>query len=278
MTASEWWVIEQKTHPEIQEILREQSGKRPWAKYFLRDNPLSPGNLNSTCRIEFVPYERCIQDRFFLVDRSREPEILAGGGITTQIRWDSDPDTLPRGWQGAVRQSFLDRQAACRTPNTLVGLLAFTTRRFRGRGLAAEVLSKMCGIAQSRGYRHLIVPALPPTQFRKEYVRASVEEIAGLRRDDGESLDYWIRLHEKLGAKIIGHCSRSHRFAFTLDDFAENVSSDPIGFSGEHLVRLDRDETLGPDRKDMWQPVYADIERSIVLFDWKCVWVRYDLH
>lgn len=272
-----WWVIEQKTHLEILELLRQQSKERPWANYFLRENPLSPGSLNSTCRLEFVPYDRCVQDRYFCIDRSKQPEILAGGGITTQICWDFNPEHLPAGWQGAVRQSFADTNMKNCRPNTQVALLAFTTPRFRGQGLSGKLLSKMGSTAQSRGYRYLIVPALPPTQFQREYVRAASEEIAHLKREDGRPLDYWIRLHLRKGARIIGHCERSHRFAFSLNDFADNVSSDKIDATGEHIVRLDRDPAMGPTNKNMWQLVYVDIERSFVVFDWKCVWMQYDL-
>lgn len=274
----EWWIIEQKTHLDIIELLQTQLKERPWCRYFLHENPLSPGNLNSTCRLEFVPFDRCVQDRFFYVNRSKNPEILAGSGITTQIFWDSNPESLPGGWQGAVRQSYIDSNTNNRRPNTQVALLVFTTKRFRGRGLSGLILSKMCITAKKRGYRYLIVPALPPTQFQKEYAKFSIEEIINLKRTDNQYLDYWIRLHTKMGADIIGHCAKSHRFAFTLEDFNKNVSSDSINSTGEHLLRLDRDSSLGPNKKNMWQLVYADVERSFVLFDWKCVWVQYDLY
>ncbi len=277
MTGLAWWVIEQKTHLEILQLLQEQLEHRPWAAYFLQDHPLSPANLNSVCRLGFVPYNRCIQDWYFYTDRSRNPEILAGGGITTQICWDVNPENLPAGWQGAVKQSYLDLKAKNRKPNTQVALLAFTTQRFRGKGLSGQVLSKMCITAQNRGYRYLIVPALPPAQFQKEYVRTPIEEISNLKRDDGQYYDYWIRLHTAKGAKVIGHCEQSHRFVFSIDDFSRHVSSDPLETSGEHIVRLDKDHLLGPNNKNMWQLVYADVERSFVLFNWGCVWVQYDL-
>lgn len=277
MTELTWWMIEKKTHAEILEVLSKEVKERPWAAYFLRDYPLNPGNLNSVCRIGYVPYERCIQDRYFYIDRSRNPEILAAGGISTQICWDYNPETLPAGWQGTVRQSYMDSISRERTPNTQVALLAFTLPRFREMGMSGKVLTKMCLNAQKRKYRYFIVPALPPTQFKKEYARTSMKEIASLRRDDGEFLDYWIRLHTKKGATIIGDCEHSHRFIFSLEDFSKYVSSDPIEATGEHLVRMDRDQVLGPNNKNMWQVVYADVERSFVTFDWGCIWVQYDL-
>jgi hypothetical protein len=277
MTELAWWIIEQKTHLEILEILRNQSTDRPWASYFLRDHPLNPGDLNSVCRIGFVPYDRCVQDRYFYIDQSKNPEILAAGGITTQIYWDSDPKSLPAGWQGAVRQSYLDSHTKGQKPNTQVALLAFTLPRFRKRGFSGKVVSKMCITAQNRGYHYLLLPTLPPTQFQKEHVQVSMEEIANLKRTDGDYQDYWLRLHTNRGASVVGNCEQSHRFVFSLNDFSRYVSSDRIEKSGEHIVRLDKDQLLGPNRNNMWQLVYADVERSFVVFNWGCIWVQYDL-
>lgn len=277
MNNFEWWVIEQKTQAEILQVLREHVPERPWAAFFLNDHPLNPGNLNSVCRIGFVPFAQCIQDRFFYVDKARHPEILAAGGITSQFCWDSKPEHLPAGWQGVVRQSYVDARSGGRIPNAMVGLLAFTVPRFRERGMSGKVLTKMCTLAHQRGYRYLLVPALPPAQFEKEHVRTPMEAISQLKREDGEYYDYWIRLHTRKGATIIGTCAQSHRFVFSLEDFSEQVSSDPITTTGEHVVRLDKDQVLGPNRKNMWQVVYADVERSLVTFNWGCVWVQYDL-
>ncbi|MFC1505215.1 hypothetical protein ACFL5W_01730 [Thermodesulfobacteriota bacterium] len=272
-----WWIIEQKTHYEQKKIFESNIRKRPWVRHFLIDPPLSPGNLNSVCRIGYVPFDQCLTDRYFYIDRSKKPEILAGGGITTQIYWDFNNKSLPAGWQGAVRQSFTDQISMKRKPNTQVALLAFTTKRFRGKGLSGKILIKMCKLAKKRNYRYLIVPSLPPLQFKKEYAQASIQDISRLKRSDGEYEDYWIRVHKKNGAKIIGCTTDSHRFIFNLNDFKRYVSSDPINTTGDHLVRLDKDTMLGPKRNDMWQIVYADLERSFVVFNWGCVWVSYDL-
>lgn len=276
MTDFKWWIIEQKTHREILQVLREQVSKRPWAAYFLSERPFNT-SINSVCRIGFVPFERCIQDRYFYIDQSRNPEILAAGGITTQIHWDFNPESLPAGWQGVVRQSYTDADTKGRKPNTQVALLAFATQRFKKQGLSEKVLSKMCGTAQKRGYPYIVIPVLPPTQFQKKYVGISMEELRNLKREDGECYDYWIRLHKRKGATVIGTCAHSHRFIFSLDDFSRYISSDPIELTGEHIIRMDKDQTLGPNNKDMWQLVYADVERSFVTFNWGCVWVQYDL-
>ena len=271
-----WWTLERKTHAEILAILRSESEKRPWCRYFLSDPPQYPANLNSRCRIGYVPFENCIQDRFYYIDTSRTPEMVAAGGIVTQIHWDSDLLHLPEGWQGVVRQSYYDSRRK-KEPNTLVALLAFTPKRYRGQGLSGLMLSKMCAHAQSKGYRSFLVPALPPSQFEKDKVHYSMKEISELRRDDGNYYDYWIRLHSRKKAEVVGYCDTSHRFIFTVRDFSEYVSSMPITSTGEHTVCMDNDTMLGTNSRNIWQKVYADIERDFVTFNWGCVWMRYTI-
>jgi len=272
----EWWTIEQKTHDEIVEILKSYSETKPWVNYFIQDYPMYPGSLSSVCRIGFVPFKDCIQDRYYLIDKTRKFESVAAGGIVTQINWDHRKDPLPDGWQGSVRKSFLDAREGLE-PNTMVALLAFTLSRYRKGGLSERVLSKMCVTGQERGYKYMLLPALPPSQFEENNVRLKMDEIIDLKRDDGKYYDYWLRIHTRKGAEIIGSCETSHRFIFSLKDFSEYVSSDPVETTGEHVIRMDKDLVLGNNSKNMWQLVYADIERSFVTFDWGCVWARYDL-
>lgn len=273
----EWWIIKQKNLRSINDIFRSESDKRPWCNYFLKDSPYYPGNLNSKCRIGFVPFDEILQDRFYIVDTSRTIEILAAGGITTQMFWDGSRENLPDGWQGAVRQSFLDYFEDNQKPNVLVAMLAFTTQRFRKQGLSGVMLSKMIESAKESGFDSLLVPALPPAQFEKDYVDCTMTELSEIKRDDGKYYDYWARLHTDKGAEIIGVSDSSHRFCYNLEDFSKYVSSTPITSTGDILAVLDKDEVLGPNRKNMYCKVHADIEKDIVFFNWGCIWMHYQI-
>jgi len=275
MDKYDWWILKQKTHNEILDIFRNESIERPWCGFFLNDSPYFPGNLNSKCRIGNVPFDKCIQDRFYYIDKSRKPEILAAGAITTQFFWNFEHSSLPNGWQGAVKQSFNDSQKKIES-NTQVALLAFTTQRYRKRGLSSLILSKMIEMTRENNYKYLLVPALPPSQFEKEYMGLSMEELSYLKRDDGQYYDYWVRLHSRKGAKIIGFSDSSHRFIYDLSDFRKYVSSAKINTTGEHVVCLDRDIILNPKNTPMWQKIHVDVERDLVSFDWGCIWVKYD--
>ncbi|BAX82618.1 hypothetical protein [Labilibaculum antarcticum] len=272
-----WWIIENKTHLEIIDILNAQKESRPWVNYFTSESLMSPGNLNSACRIGYVPFSNCKQNCFYYLDQSRYIETIAAGGICTEIYWDSTPENLPEGWQGSVRRAYLESKIDEKKPNTIVALLAFTLSRYRKKGFSGKVISKMCIYGKENGYDYCIIPTLPPTQFEKPFINMTVDEIAKLKRDDGHYYDYWLRLHTQKGAQIIGTDKKSHRFVFSIKDFSKHVSSCPVNTSGEHLVTLDKALSLGRNGKNMWQKVYVNIEQDIVQFDWGCIWVQYDL-
>jgi hypothetical protein len=279
MTDFSMWVIARKPNPEILKILSEQIDEHPWAAYFCHQLPtvISPNSMNSRCRREAIPFDQCIIDRFFYLNRDAGQERLAGGGVTTRIHWDGEPQTLPAGWEGTIKCSYRDSMSADRRVNTLVGLLAFTTARFRRQNASGAVLNAMCKSGQEEGLRYTIIPALPPLQFTREYAGISMKELAALKREDGQPLDHWVRVHVKKGADVIGYCDQSHSFALSLSDFRKHISSAPITTSGYHVVETDRDVVLRLSRERGWQRVYADLERETVSFDWGCVWVRYDL-
>lgn len=273
----EWWILERKTFGEISGILNQESDRRPWCQVIVNDPPMMPGNLNSRCRIRYVPFDRCLQDRIYYLDRSRQLETVVAGGIMTQIQWDGQTDTVPGGWEEAVQRAYTD-QIEERDSNTLVALLAFTSPRFRGRGMAGTVIDKMIEIARARNFKSFILPLLPPSQFESDKIDVPMKELQTITRDDGLPYDYWIRLHKKKGATILNSSDYSHRFVMTLSDFHKNVSSAPIETSGDSVVMMDRDRVLGSNGKKMHQRIFADIERDIVSFNWGCVWMKYDLN
>jgi len=272
-----WWILENKTHLEILEILNSKKERRPWVNYFMNESLMSPGNLNSVCRIGYVPFSNCKQNRFYYLDQSRSIETIAAGGICTEIFWDSTLENLPEGWQGSVKRAYLESKRDTNEPNTIVALLAFTPSRYRKKGLSGKVIGKMCLYGKENGFDYCIIPTLPPSQFQKSFVNMPVKDIASLKREDGNYYDYWLRLHTEKGAQIIGTHEKSHRFVFSVEDFSKYVSSCPINTSGDQIVTLDKDPSLGKNGENMWQKIYVNIEQDIVQFDWGCIWVKYDL-
>ena len=211
-------------------------------------------------------FEKILLDWIVFVDAAGNE--LIGHGVTTRIDWDQNVDHLPDGWQGAVRASYQDVCVDHKQPNTLVGLFILVEDRFRQHGWANNIIEEMRRLGRTRSMASLIIPLRPPLRYQKEYADMPMTEFAALKREDGQPTDHWIRLHTRLGAKIIGVSDASHQHALPLKDFYRQIAANPIARSGYTLVQ---------QRDGGWYKAYVDLEHEFVLIRQGCVWVQHPL-
>jgi hypothetical protein len=81
-------------------------------------------------------------------------------------------------------------------------------------------------------------------------------------------MDHWVRLHVRLGARVIGVSNTSHQHAFSLKDFYGQVPCPNFTQSGYGLVQ---------QKDGAWYNAYVDLEREFVLINQGCVWVQHPL-
>ncbi len=202
---------------------------------------------------------------FLSAEKHPQESALIAHGITTRLNWDGNPDTLPRGWTGAVRASYEQTTIGAERPNTLIGLFIFAENAFREHGWAVEVAEQMKRLAAESQLQHLIIPLRLPTRYEWQNARLPYEEFAFLKRDDGQYNDHWLRLHVRLGAEVIATCDVSHQHALHPDDLVRQFQCGAIDRTGEHLVRLN----------DEYYNAFIDLERGYAVINEGCVWVRY---
>ena len=179
-----------------------------WPEYNLHGDVLNQhwGSLDT----ELPDYQ------FVLYDDVTD-EILAEGH-TAPLRWDGDDATLPDGIDTVVEQVFapgVDRSGA----NALCALAAETPRGGRARGLAAEILGAMRTLAERQGLTHLVAPVRP--SWKERYPLAPIERYVTWRRHDGQLLDPWMRVHERLGARVSRPLPRSLLITGTVAEWEE---------------------------------------------------------
>jgi hypothetical protein len=133
--------------------------------------------------------ERFPEGQFALLDG----DVVVAEGHTGVLEWDGAEDSLPSGIDAALR-------AAAPGGNTLCALAAEVSPDARSRGLAGEILAGMRSIGESLGLQYLIAPVRP--SWKERYPLAPIERYVTWRRADGSLLDPWMRLHERLGARI----------------------------------------------------------------------------
>lgn len=120
------------------------------------------------------------------------------------IHWNGDPYTLPdRGWDGIVEQSMTDTHRGARL-NTLCALEVGVSTEHAGRGLSRIALTALRDEATRMGFEHLIVPVRPTG--KSDYPDEPIHVYVARRRNDGLFADNWLRVHEHLGARMIGLC------------------------------------------------------------------------
>lgn len=201
--------------------------------------------------------------QFVLYDEAAD-EVVAEGH-TGPLWWSGVDAELPDGIDSAIVQVF-ERARAGQPVNTLCALAAESPRDGRRRGLAVEILQGMRTLAERHGLTHLVAPVRP--SLKEQYPLAPIERYVTWRRDDGQLLDPWMRVHERLGARVATPLPRSMRISGTVAEW-ESWTGLVFPDSGAYVfpeglapLEVDRDADHGA----YWEPnvwmVHPDIESS----------------
>ena len=128
-----------------------------------------------------------------------EGERVVAAGHTIPVSWGTEdlPDT---GFDAALEQGVRELEAE-RSPAVLCALLAIVDAKHQGRGLSRVILEAMRSLASERGLRALIAPVRPT--LKSSYPLTSMERYIEWRRNDGLFFDPWMRVHQRLGAKVL---------------------------------------------------------------------------
>ena len=203
-----------------------------------------------------------LPDYQFVLHDDDTDEVVAEGH-TGPFRWDGEDSSLPNGIDDAIELIFRQHRAG-KPVNTLCALAAESPRDGRRRGLAVELLGGMRAVARTRGLTHLVAPVRP--SWKERYPITPIEEYVRWRRADGQLLDPWMRIHERLGARTATPLPRSLRITGTVAEW-ESWTELPLPASGDYVFP----EGLAPLQVDLqadlatyWEPnvwmVHPDID------------------
>jgi hypothetical protein len=124
------------------------------------------------------------------------------------IRWDGTPEDLPS-FDGALERGF-DQEGA----NVLCALLISVPRSVRGQGASSTALRSMLELARRHDLEALVAPVRP--NWKDRYPLVPIERYADWRREDGLPFDPWLRIHERVGGRIVKPEPHSLRITGTL--------------------------------------------------------------
>ncbi|MDQ3936517.1 MAG: hypothetical protein M3340_17995 [Actinomycetota bacterium] len=236
---SDLTVVTFEDRPELAE-LAPSIGAQVWPEYNRHGDvvmPLWPRLAEDHARFQLA-----------LLDAAGEVVAL---GWTLPCRWDGTPDGLPAGIDGLFEAAFGDNP---QPPSALSAVAAEVPPERRRAGLSEVILTEMRALAARHGLTSLIA-SLRPT-WKDRYPLAPIERYARWTREDGQPFDPWIRLHVRLGARILRPEPRSLAISGTVAEW-EGWTGMSFPESGEYVfpaglapVAIDREADLGR----YWEP------------------------
>ncbi|MGH3328159.1 MAG: GNAT family N-acetyltransferase [Streptomycetales bacterium] len=152
--------------------------------------------------------------QFVLHDEDADRVVAAG--YTGPIVWDGVDARLPDSFDEAIVQVVNARRTG-KPVDTLCAMAAEIPPLERSRGLAAEVLRGMREIAARHGLARIVAPVRP--SWKERYPLAPIERYVTWRREDGTLLDPWMRVHERLGARVARRMPQSLRITGTVAEW-----------------------------------------------------------
>jgi GNAT superfamily N-acetyltransferase len=192
--------------------------------------------------------ERFTDFQFVLVDAAEE--IVAQGHMVP-CRWDGTVDGLPEGIDAALAGAV----AAAEPPNAACALAAEIRPGHQGRGLAPEMIRAMAALCRRHGLAGgLIAPVRPNLKAR--YPLIPIERYATWTRPDGLPLDPWMRVHARLGGRILRTAPRSLRITGSVGEW-ESWTGLALPETGTYVfpdglapLEVDRERDVGA----YWEP------------------------
>lgn len=157
---------------------------------------------------------------------------------------------MPLQWRDAIRNAWEDDGE----PDRVCALAIIIAPSEQGRGLSEVMLRHMKEVAGG-----LLVAPVRPT-LKARYPLTPIEDYATWRREDGTHFDPWLRVHERVGGRILGPAEEAMLIEGTREEW-EGWTEMAFPADGDYVVP----GALVPVRFDGGRGVYRE----------PCVWVEH---
>jgi GNAT superfamily N-acetyltransferase len=180
-----------------------------------------------------------------LVDGRKVP-VAAGWGVP--ICWDGSVADLPGGYTDSLRRA-VGVHTDGGQPDTLVICAGVVHPEHKGTGTAASLIRALVDLAGREALSKVIAPLRPTLKHR--YPLTDIHAYAAWTRADGWPFDPWLRLHVRLGARILAVAPRSQTMNGTVaeweswTDMAFPCTGSYVIPEGVSLLQVDREHDHG---------------------------------
>jgi hypothetical protein len=184
--------------------------------------------------------------------------VACGNGLA--FPWDGNADSLlDTGWDWVMHQGEVDFEAG-RTPDTFVALSASIPESYQGKGLSATILRAMRQLALDAGLQRMIVPVRP--NFKARYPLIPIDDYISWTHRAGLPFDPWMRVHVRMGARILKPCPRAMTIGGRVAEW-EEWTGVAIPGSGEFVL------------PDMLAPLHVDHAADRCVYVEPNVWMEH---
>lgn len=190
-----------------------------------------------------------------------------GGDVVAKVNavpfaWAGTDDDLPdRGWDAVLERAFADRREG-REPTAVSLLEARLVREHLGAGNSRRLLEAMADHVVAHGLRDLFGPVRPTAKHLQPHL--PMREYVAQRRDDGLPVDPWLRVHARMGGRVVKVCPASMVVPGTLAQWRQWTGL-PFDSSGPLVVPF------------ACNPVHVCVEQDHAVYVEPNVWVHHDL-
>jgi GNAT superfamily N-acetyltransferase len=221
-----------------------------WPEFMLQDS-------------EADKYWQHLEDDFpeyqlVLLDAAGE---IAATNNSAPLFWDGTDEGLPEGWDDQVVRT-VDQLTRGVVPNTLGAIQIVVDPARRGTRLGGVMVAAMQANARSRGFGAVIACVRPTDKER--YPLIPIERYARWTRADGQPFDAWIRLHVRLGARIVRGSPQAMTIRGSVGDW-ERWTGEVFPDTGDYLLPVAA------------APIHIDREADEGVYYDPNVWVVHDL-
>ena len=232
---------------EKQELISEINiiNQKAWPEFMLHWDCSAWSHLFST----FADYQILLL---------REENILAYGH-TIPIYWDEKIINIPDNLKTLIENAVETRERGIK-PNILLALAAVVSPKYKGEGLSQEIVKLMKELSIKKKFDSLIVPVRPT--LKSKYPLIPIKNYAYWKREDGLAFDPWLRVHDKLGGKILKTTETSMIITGKIKEW-EEWSNLKIPESGKYII------------EGALNPVEINYDQGIGTYSDPCIWVKY---
>jgi len=196
MNASRFKIIS----PNDLDDYRERAGEitdASWPEFMLHD-PIANENWHEL-------FDRFNEYQFALLDT--ETNRMAVMANSLPFYWDQPLEELPEGgWDWVLLKAVEDHKQD-RKPNIQSAIQINIHPDYRSQGLSARMVQAMRAIGQSKGFKYLVAPVRP--NQKSNYPLISIDDYIRWTNDEGLPFDAWLRVHARMGARLIKPCHQS---------------------------------------------------------------------